>query len=244
MQNLASNKKQNPFDFLFKRSMRYPLAIRDGLQIANDMENLQKYKSPYYAFADKLEAELLQGKISISRYGEMLFAPDKAKTIQLPIHLTASVVKTLTSLTFYLRYLAEKNDLIIIDEPELNLHPDSQIFLTRIFAQMLNRGLRLLVSTHSDYIIRELNNLIMLSNTSPAVKNKAVELNYKEDESIPFDEVNAYLFNYKGRGKVTVKSVPVSESGFKVETIDSAIKSLNYASEELYYAMKYGEDKE
>ncbi len=133
--------------------------------------------------------------------------------------------------------------MLIIDEPELNLHPDSQIILTRIFAQLLNRGFRLLISTHSDYIIRELNNLIMLSTATEAMKKKAKELRYKDDEHILSTDVNVYLFNYRSRGKVSVKSIPVEDSGFEVETIDMAINSLNKISEELFYTMKYGEDE-
>jgi predicted ATPase len=242
MQDLSSNKKLNPWDLLFKRTTRYPLAVRDGLEVADDLVNLQNHKSSYFEFADELENELLKGKVSVSKDGEVQFASDKAKTTKIPIHLTASIVKTLASLTFYLRYLAQNNDLIIIDEPELNLHPDSQIILARIFARLLNNGFRLLISTHSDYIIRELNNLIMLSSASPAIKAKAEEFGYKKDEYIIFNDVNAYLFNYKARGKVTVKSIPVSDTGFEVETIDNAIHSLNNISEELYYAMKYGEE--
>lgn len=241
MQDLSSNKKVSPWDLLSKRATRYPLAVRDGLNIAGDLLNLQNHKSPFFEFADDLENELLSGKVSVSKDGEVQFTSDKARTTKIPIHLTASIVKTLASLTFYLRHLAQSNDLIIIDEPELNLHPDSQIILTRIFARLLNKGFRLLISTHSDYIIRELNNLIMLSSASAEVKAKAEEFGYHKDEHIAADEVNAYLFNHKGRRKVVVKSIPVSETGFEVETIDNAINSLNNVSEELYYAMRYGE---
>ena len=225
MQELSSKKNYNPFDILFKRTTRYPMAVRDGLEIA-----------------DELEKELLHGKVSISKDGEVLFASEKAKSTRIPIHLTASIVKTLASLTFYLRYWAKENDLIIIDEPELNLHPDSQIVLARIFARLLNNGFRLLISTHSDYIIRELNNLIMLSGVRSEIVQKARELGqYREDEYISASEVSAYLFNYQKRGKVVVKSIEVSDAGFEVATIDEAISRLNAVSEELYYMIKYGE---
>lgn len=243
MQELSTNKKTNPLDLLLKRTTRYPKAIRDGLEIADDLVNIQNSKSLFYDFADELESELLNGKVSVSKDGEVQFASDRAKMSKIPIHLSASIVKTLASLTFYLRYLAKENDLLIIDEPELNLHPDSQIILTRIFAQLLNRGFRLLISTHSDYIIRELNNLIMLSTATEAMKKKAKELRYKDDEHILSTDVNVYLFNYRSRGKVSVKSIPVEDSGFEVETIDMAINSLNKISEELFYTMKYGEDE-
>ena len=242
MQELSSKKNYNPFDILFKRTTRYPMAVRDGLEIADDLINIQNRKSRYYSFADELEKELLHGKVSISKDGEVLFASEKAKSTRIPIHLTASIVKTLASLTFYLRYWAKENDLIIIDEPELNLHPDSQIVLARIFARLLNNGFRLLISTHSDYIIRELNNLIMLSGVRSEIVQKARELGqYREDEYISASEVSAYLFNYQKRGKVVVKSIEVSDAGFEVATIDEAISRLNAVSEELYYMIKYGE---
>lgn len=242
MQELSSKKNYNPFDILFKRTTRYPMAVRDGLEIADDLINIQNRKSQYYSFADELEKELLHGKVSISKDGEVLFASEKAKATRIPIHLTASIVKTLASLTFYLRYWAKENDLIIIDEPELNLHPDSQIMLARIFARLLNNGFRLLISTHSDYIIRELNNLIMLSGVRPEIVQKARELGqYREDEFISPSEVSAYLFNNQKRGKVVVKPIEVSNAGFEVATIDEAINRLNTVSEELYYMIKYGE---
>lgn len=37
-----STKQIDPLDFLFKRTTRYPQPIRDGLEIAEDMSNLQK----------------------------------------------------------------------------------------------------------------------------------------------------------------------------------------------------------
>ena len=239
MQELSSNKKLNPWDLLEKRSTRYPLAVRDCLEVADDLVNLQSRRSPFYEFAEQLEEQLLKGKISVSKDGEVIYVPTKAKSVKLPIHLSASIVKTLSSLTFYLRYLAKSNDLIIIDEPELNLHPDNQIVLTRLFAKLINKGFRLLISTNSDYIIRELNNLVMLSSASEDIKELATKYGYEGDEMIPSNEVKAYLFKHKGR-KVVVKDIEVSEYGFEVETIDEAIRNLNNISEDLYCTMRYG----
>lgn len=234
-----STKQIDPLDFLFKRTTRYPQPIRDGLEIAEDMNNLQKNESDYKSFAEKIEEELLHGRVSVSNEGEVQFTSSKAKSKKLPIHLTASIVKTLSSLVFYLKYLARKDDLIIIDEPELNLHPDNQIILTRIFARLINEGFRLLISTHSDYIIRELNNLIMLSSDKPDVKLLSEKFNYQPKECISPKEVNAYYFDYKTKTTVGVKPLVVNEYGFEVPSIDDTIERLNNTSEELYYAIKF-----
>ncbi|MBR4263712.1 MAG: AAA family ATPase [Paludibacteraceae bacterium] len=231
----------SPMELIRKRSTRYPLAIRNILEIAEDLSNLQKRESEYADFALEIEQKLLRGKVEIGQEGDVQFTP-KGNKKKLPIHLTASVVKTLSSLTFYLRHLAQPNDLIIIDEPELNLHPDGQIRLAKIFGRMLNNGLRLVISTHSDYIIREINNLIMIASENTEVKTIANNYEYNiEKEAIPHQEVNAYLFiKDEIYDTVTVEQLDVDKYGFSVKTIDEVIAKQNKSSEDLYDALRYG----
>ncbi|MDE5881468.1 MAG: ATP-binding protein, partial [Muribaculaceae bacterium] len=151
-------------EMVYNESSRYPLAIRDSLRIANDLENLQKRVGDYRVFAERLEQELLHGSIEVDKTtGAVEFLPESLtkKPKRLPIHMASSIVKTLSSLILYLKHMAKVNDLVIIDEPEMNMHPENQCILARIFAALVNKGLRMVVSTHSDYIIREFNNLIM-----------------------------------------------------------------------------------
>ncbi|WP_171017697.1 AAA family ATPase [Sphingobacterium daejeonense] len=112
----------------FKRSTRYPLAIRDGLSIAEDLSNTSKKRSEFAGLAEEIESDLLFGTVNVNKDGEVQFTSNKAKRLKIPIQLSASIVKTLSSLVFYLKHKAEQNDLIIIDEPELNLHPSNQVF--------------------------------------------------------------------------------------------------------------------
>lgn len=235
MQKIADSKKMNPFEWMSKRSTRYPLPIRDGLEIAEDIVNYQKKESEFASFANEIESDILNGKVSANKDGEVVFASNKAKSKKLPIHLSASLVKTLSSVIFYLKYLAKPNDLIIIDEPELNLHPDNQIILIRIFAKLIKKGFRILISTHSDYVIRELNNLIMLSSIN---NNQKIidELGYSNDELISSTDVGAYLFKYPNVSstKTVVKELEVSYEGFDVDSIDETINKLNNRSMMLY----------
>lgn len=238
IQELGTGSKIDPVEIMNRRVTRYPMAIRDGLAVADDLVNIQSSKSKYADLADEIEQKLLNGQVLLSKDGEVQFASNKAKSKKIPIHLSASIVKTLSSLTFYLRYRAQDNDLVIIDEPELNLHPDCQILLVRVFGMMLNRGFRMLISTHSDYVIREINNLIMLSSLKETQIDKATKLGYSQEEAIKKEDVAAYLFTPKSRGKVAVQPIVVTDSGFEVQTIDDAIRGLNDASEELYYTMR------
>lgn len=226
------------------RNTRYPLAIEDNLLISEDLANIKRQGSDFSDLAAEIEEYLLTGKMEVSKDGEMEFVSSHAKTRKLPIHLSASIVKTLSSLVFYLKHRAKKGDLIIIDEPELNLHPDQQVKLVRIFGKMINRGFRFLISTHSDYIIKELNNLIMLSDNEHVVKKVGSELGYKENESINPQDVTAYYFSYKTKTAkfVTVQEEAVDKFGFAVPSIDKVIAQINKNSEELFYAVKYPDD--
>ncbi|KAA6341220.1 hypothetical protein EZS27_010965 [termite gut metagenome] len=223
---------------------RYPLPITDALITATDLNTIKKSNSDYNYLAEEIETDILNGKISISDYGGVQFTPDKAPEITLPVHLFTSIIKNISGLVIYLKHQAKNNDLLIIDEPELGLHPDNQILLARIFARLINSGIRLLISTHSDYVIRELNNLIMLSSDKKEIKAIAQKLNYQVKEKINPHEVGAYLFNYNTNDNrhVDVKSLLIDESGFEVKTIDNAIKKLNETSEELFCSLKYSDN--
>jgi|WetSurMetagenome_2_1015567.scaffolds.fasta_scaffold15436_4 hypothetical protein len=236
----VDNKDIDDLEEIQERQTRYPHALRDALAVAEDLANIKNKETKFKYLADEIELEILNGTILVSDQGELQFFSNNDKDKILPIHLSASLIKTLSGLIIYLRHQATSNDLIIIDEPELNLHPDNQILLARIFARLVNSGFRLLISTHSDYIIRELNNLIMLSSKTEATAKMIEQFGYKDYHKLNPSFVGAYLFNFNADNntKVVVENLDIKESGFEVKTIDEAINKLNDVSEELFYALK------
>lgn len=241
MLRLEKNKKINPFEFINQRSKRYPLAISKNLDIANDLTEIQKHKGEYYELAETIEQDLLNGHISITKEGDVLFTSNRtSKSKMMPIHMTASVIKSISSLVFYLKHLAHKGDLIIIDEPEMNLHPNSQILLVHLFAKLLNNDLKLLISTHSDYIIREFNNLIMASSLNN--EDLISKHGYTNDILVNKDDVNVYYFQYKTKKNVDVKAVDVTDTGFAISSIDDTIDKQNRIAEDLYFNLKYSDN--
>lgn len=215
-----------PLDLVRRSAGRYPWPIRDSLRTANDLANLRKEVSPFADLADELEDAVMGGKVGVSEDGEMFFTPEGAPERRLAMHLTASVVKSLSSLVFYFRHVAMTAEFLIIDEPELNLHPDNQRKIARILAKAVNRGFKIMMSTHSDYIVRELDHLIMLSKLSP---EEAKELEYDPAWALRPEEVGVYLFDHK-----RATSVPVEETGFSVETIDAEINRMQATSQRFY----------
>lgn len=217
---------------------RYPSPISSELADAEDRASFRKRTSGYGDLASEIESLILKGIVQTNSDGELQIKTG-GKIYGFPE--ASSTVKALADLVFYIRHRAFKMSRLIIDEPEIHLHPDNQLLLTRIFAKMINRGLRLTISTHSDYIIRELNNLIMLHYVGADFADKANNLGYDIADSLDAGLIQPYLFEWKSNGKVRTRAIKVAKDGFSVKSIDSAITKLNESADRIYYEMLINE---
>ena len=236
IQQKSGRSELDILDMVNSSSRRYPLAVRSSLRIANDLENVQKFNSPYYKIAELIEKGILQGEVKITRTGDVEFVSDKVgKTKHLPIHLTSSIVKTMSSLVIYLKHIARTGDLLIIDEPEMNFHPNVQISLMQIFAILTKLDLRIIISTHSDYMIREVNNLIMAGTIYSKDAQLIRELGYNEKMLLNKNDIAVKYFNYgKLKRLLDVVDVKVEDDGFAIESIDNTINDQNRITETLF----------
>jgi hypothetical protein len=215
-------------EILQHNARRYPAGIRAYLELANDLANRRKTTSGFAPLADRLD-EVLGGALHVSDDGDLRFQPGP-ETPKLDLHLASSSVKALAGLSFHLRHLLAKNDILIIDEPELNLHPDNQRRVARVLAQLARGGVKVILTTHSDYIVREINNLIMLSaDESGELRQRH---GYSAEETIKPTQVGAYRFD-------TTRAHPleVTPTGIEVETIDREINALNTVSQDIYFSL-------
>jgi predicted ATPase len=235
LSNMAVRQEQDnqPLDLIKQRTGRYSLPIRDSLKIAEDLVNIKKNHTQFTYLAEEIEKSILHGNISVSQEGEMQFQPQQPHSPKLSIHLTASSVKSLSYLIIYFRHLAKPNDFLILDEPEFNLHPDHQIIMARLLAKIINAGFKVMISTHSDYLIREFNNQIMLSQHKQAQKLMK-KYHYTKDELLQPNQVGVYFFDAQSRNS---EAIEVTETGFEVSSIDKVINQQNQSSQELYFTL-------
>ncbi len=224
---LLNNKgEQEAKEFINRESSRYPLPISNALQIAEDLSNLSREISRFDWLANEIEQEILKGKISVNKDGDFEFKPKYRGSKKLAIHLTGSVVKTFASIVFYFRHLAEPGDFIIIDEPEINLHPDNQVILARILAKIVNNGFKLMISTHSEYILKEINYFVNMQNKPEIFTAMSEKYGYNQDVLLNADDLSVYLFRDDG----SCQEIAVQEDGFDIETIDQVINEQSQKS--------------
>lgn len=228
--------KGQELDDYARNIANYPLPIKDALAFAQQMGFPQNKEGDFAYLADLIQSEILKGKISMDEHGNVQYQPGHLDH-SVGIHLSASLVKSLTSIVFYLRYRAKKGDLYIIDEPELNLHPDNQRKVARVLAEMVNAGIKVMISTHSDYIVKELNNLVMLASAEDqkTAASLSEQYGYRKEQLLSPEKVGAYLFSLSEG----VKQLEVSNTGFSVETIDEQINELNQSSDDIYFKLHF-----
>lgn len=149
-----------------------------------------------------LQTQLLGGTLDFSSPDaepgrEILFKPDQENVSSMEMSIVSSMVKELAPLVLYLRYLARPRELIIIDEPEMNLHPEAQARLIEFLAMLVNAGLHVLVTTHSPYMVDHLENL-MTASEHPEQARKVLDEFFLQNEEafISKEKVAVYLVNH------------------------------------------------
>ena len=68
-------------------------------------------------------ADIIGGEYTITQDDQLYYIP-KGMQRGLTMVESSSAVRSLLDLGFYLRHVARKGDLLMVDEPELNLHPE------------------------------------------------------------------------------------------------------------------------
>ena len=57
-------------------------------------------------------------------------------------------------------FWSEPNDVILLEEPELSLHPENQVLLHELFAEAISQGKQIICSSHSPFFILALSRII------------------------------------------------------------------------------------
>lgn len=243
-------QKGNIFGLLASVSKNHSMPVNSDLKIAMRYEESAGTES----FIKRKHPDILKDFEAISRgkyvlgersgRQEFFFIPEGKQT-RLLLNESAGSVRSLLSLDYYLRHAALPGNLLIIDMPELCLHPENHRRMARLFARLVNAGIRVLITTHSDYIIKETNTLIMLRHEKPHFKRIVEREGYRKDELLSADQIRVYtaertMVRDKGakRKKACNTLVPNDidpELGIEVGTFDKVIGKMNEIQEEIVW---------
>lgn len=148
-----------------------------------------------------LEEKILGGSIDVLSKGPVKYpAFTCASGSPLRLHTASSLVRALAGFDLYLNGSASAGDLIVIDEPEMNAHPEAQLMIAELLGVLVNKGINVVITTHSPYIVDHINNLVEAAEL-PEARQGEIESRFRlgtRDAFVPADKVATYHFSTDG----------------------------------------------
>lgn len=189
-------------------SADHPLLPRVSAEFLSDLYWADPDRTPsteLTGLAERIEERMLAGRIALRRNEvgapRITYRP-RGWTTDLPIARASAMVSELAPVVLYLRHLVRPGDLFIIEEPEAHLHPAMQAAFMRRIARIMQAGVRVIVTTHSEWVMDTLGNLVYASRL---FHDDATPLTH-ENAALRPEEVGVWLFHRGERGS-SVKEI-------------------------------------
>lgn len=174
-------------------------------EFLNDMAGLNRIKPRPETASDmvlRLFRVILEGEVNREETTYIYTTNDTS----MPVSAAAASIREIAPL----QILAKKQDVskcaILVEEPEAHLHPLKQRMMADIIGALSHSGAILQITTHSDYFLRRLNELIMFAKVKKAVDDPdklsalSKKVNIVEDMSIDESIVGAYWLQKQADG--------------------------------------------
>ena len=242
---VRTDKDVDPMRLLFRTYLDYALPVKTDVEFARRLEDVAKedsFLSNEHPGVLEDFSDIIGGEYVIGGNDTVYFKPAGLRR-RLAMEESSSAVRSLLDVGFYLRHVAKPGDLLMVDEPELNLHPENQRRVARLFARLINLGIRVFVTTHSDYVVKELNTLIMLNNDRPDLRRLAEQEGYRADELLDDRRVKVYIAEKapirSNGGSETMEANTLVEArvdsdlGIEARSFDDTINRMNEIQESI-----------
>ena len=186
------DRSRRPFDLLVNDFIRM-LLLGAGSDLRDPMYETET------KIATNFEAIMLPGKIvplESPVWPEFEF---EIGGIRIPIERASSMVTELASIPLTIGAHVNVGDLLIIDEPEAHLHPAAQQQMAAALAFMVRSGLRVLITTHSHYMVEQLSAFVNASKLDETTRKRTLSLGGalgKEDIYLNEEETAVYNFRF------------------------------------------------
>ncbi len=207
---------------VFTSGSENEVVIRHNRIVNDFLENLLQLE-PYGGYSDTcanqmaqiLENALIDGAVVADpvEYGP----PDlvySQSDIRIPLTRSSSMVTELAPIILFLKHFIESGETLIIEEPEAHLHPAAQQKFAAALALLVRNGFRVLITTHSHYMVEQISDFVAASNLSPEKRRELLRLGpvlKDQDIYLNEDEVGVYGFD-NSDGSTIVNNIPFDEN--------------------------------
>lgn len=185
-----------------------------------------------------IEENILNGKVTLDKDTNEFNFKINEKDISKKLY-SSTLTEILPLILFLKKGYIKKGTFLIIEEPEAHLSLKNQELMAQVIIKLIKIGVKILITTHSEYLIYIFNNMIKLD----TIKNKINVVNSENFDSnsldifkkLQIDIENKNFINYK---KVTVYNLESKSNGTNISKVEvdktgiynDYIKNINYKS--------------
>ncbi len=177
-----------------------------------------------------IEEDILGGLVEVDKtgatgYPRFTYRPNGwGEDSRLPLMNASSMISELAPVVLYLRHIVGSGDVLIIEEPESHLHPAMQVEFTRQIAKLVQSGIRVMVTTHSEWLLEELANIVKRSE----IPGKGRRGASSGAPSLSPEDVGVWLFERRNRPRGSkVTEIRLGESGLYPSGFGKVAKALH-----------------
>ena len=197
----------------------------DFLQLLTKFDEKQNLRGTSKWAVDYIEKNMTKGRIAVKKSSLPMiqYQPEGADTM-IPLYVASSIVTEVSPLLLLFKSNIDFKSLII-EEPEAHLHPSLQQQMSRFIINLVNRGIPVWITTHSDTILQHINSMIMLQNNQD-VQSLSEHYGYKKQDLLNAKDVSMYEFGVTDKGKTCLRTLDRTNYGFVVPTFNNAIEKI------------------
>ena len=224
-----------------RMASRYAMPVKDNVDFTRNIENILHRESDFFDAKLHDEVKKLMSGYYASTDGVIRFKSKARKNgaFDIPLHIASSSARGLSDLYFYLRHAAARGDILFIDEPETHLDTANQVQFAHVISRLVQAGLKVLVSTHSDYLIKEINNLVMVDHLRRNGRLDRKYQKYAPGGGLGPERIRAYVAENN-----SLTPCVVDQYGIDAPVFDETIDRINRTSNDLSFAITDAEGSE
>ena len=198
---------------------------RDFLAQLDDLKTPSRIISPDNQFFVNYIAKLSDGEIVLEN-GSVFLQFESGEKI--PVSAAASSVKELMPFLLMLQNgtIRQYNSLLF-EEPGAHVHPKKQFLVMDMLARCCNRGMLIQMTTHSDYLLGRMNQLLVLGKirekSMEAFENFCKEHLFNKNLYLHTEQVGGYYFK-RENDRVVIEEQDLS-FGLPFNSFENTVKS-------------------